>query len=137
MAMEGLTTEEIEQFIRSGYVCVENAFSPGLAETCGDILWKDTGCDPNDPSTWIHPVVRLGGYSQEPFRQAANTPILHRAADQLVGKGRWAPLGSVGTFLFVSQVIKIQETPDGTQTPASMARMGPCGSMSTQKAGRC
>ena len=98
MAMEGLTTEEIEQFIRSGYVCVENAFSPGLAETCRDILWKDTGCDPNDPSTWIHPVVRLGGYSQEPFRQAANTPILHRAADQLVGKGRWAPLGSVGTF---------------------------------------
>ena len=96
--MKELTTQQIEQFIQSGYVEIPNAFSKELAETCRSILWKDTGCDPNDPSTWIHPVVRLGGYSQEPFRLAANTPILHTAADQLVGKGRWTPCGSVGTF---------------------------------------
>lgn len=96
--MERLTTEQIEQFIHSGYVAIENAFSNDLAEACRNILWKDMDCDPNDPATWIHPVIRLGDYSQEPFRLAVNTPILHAAADQLVGKDRWAPRGSIGTF---------------------------------------
>ena len=95
---EALTKEEIEHFVQSGYVKIENAFSKELAEAGRSILWKDTGCDPNDPSTWTHPVIRLGDYSQEPFRHAANSPILHAAADQLVGKGRWFPRGSLGTF---------------------------------------
>lgn len=93
-----LTTEEIDQFVHLGYVKIEKAFSKELAETGRNILWKDTGCDPHNPSTWIHPVVRLGNYPQEPFRLAANTPILHTAADQLVGKGRWVSQGSLGTF---------------------------------------
>ena len=33
-------------------------------------------------------VVRLGDYSQEPFAQAVNTPLLHSAFDLLVGPGR-------------------------------------------------
>ena len=96
--MGGLTSQQIEQFIHSGYVSIANAFSTDLAEACRNILWKDMGCDPNDPSTWTQPVIRLGDYAQEPFRLAVNTPILHAAADQLVGKGRWAPRGSIGTF---------------------------------------
>jgi hypothetical protein len=95
---ETLTTEEVEQFVQSGYVKIENAFSKELAERGRTILWKDTGCDPNNPSTWIHPVIRLGEYPQEPFRLAANSPVLHTAANQLVGKGRWLPRGSLGTF---------------------------------------
>ena len=93
-----LTTDEIDQFVQMGYVAIENAFPEQLAESGRSILWKDTGCDPDNPSTWIHPVIRLGDYPQEPFRLAANTPILHTAADQLVGKGRWFPRGSLGTF---------------------------------------
>lgn len=93
-----LTSEQIERFITDGYVRVEGAFSQDLAARCRDILWADTGCDPSDPSTWRKPVVWLWACSQEPFVQAANTPALHAALDQLVGQGRWLPRDSLGTF---------------------------------------
>jgi hypothetical protein len=93
-----LTIDEGQHFIHQGFIKIENAFPRELADAGRNILWKDTGCDPNDPSTWTRPVIRLGDYAQEPFRFAVNTPILHKAADQLVGKDRWLPRGSLGTF---------------------------------------
>jgi hypothetical protein len=93
-----LASPQIEQFLDDGFVRIEGAFSRTLADECVDMLWRDTGCDRNDPSTWTKPVVRLGDYGQEPFRLAANTPALHDAFDQLVGRGRWAPRTSLGTF---------------------------------------
>jgi Phytanoyl-CoA dioxygenase (PhyH) len=89
---------QIQQFISEGYIKLEGAFSDDLAKEGRNILWKDTGCNPNDPSTWSQPVIRLGDYAQEPFQKAANTPLLHAAFDQLVGEGRWVPRTSLGTF---------------------------------------
>ncbi len=89
---------QIQQFIRDGFVKIEGAFPRGLAEKARSILWRDTGCDPDDPSGWKKPVIRLGMYGQEPFVQAANTPALHQAFDQLAGKGRWRPRTDLGTF---------------------------------------
>jgi hypothetical protein len=37
-------------------------------------------------------------FSQAPFREAANTPKLCGAFDQLVGAGRWYPRDRLGTF---------------------------------------
>jgi hypothetical protein len=37
-------------------------------------------------------------YRQEPFANAVNTPKLHAAFDQLVGKDRWRPRADLGTF---------------------------------------
>jgi hypothetical protein len=88
----------IDRFIRDGYLLIPRAFSRDLAREARAILWRDTGCDPEDPSTWTKPVVRLGYYSDAPFREAANTPVLHHAFDQLVGKGRWLPRLDLGTF---------------------------------------
>jgi hypothetical protein len=96
--MHTLDTEQIQQFIRDGYVKLPNAFPAELAEKGRHILWSDTGCDPEVPSTWTQPVIRLGDYAQEPFRQAANTPVLHAAFDLLVGAGNWLPRKSLGTF---------------------------------------
>jgi hypothetical protein len=87
-----------DRFVQDGFVRIEGAVPPDLVAACRDILWKDTGCDPDDPATWTRPVIRLGDYAQEPFRRAANTPALHAAFDRLVGKGRWLPRGSLGTF---------------------------------------
>lgn len=81
-----------------GYVRIDNAFPADVAAECRRILWADTGCDPDDPATWTRPVIRLGNYTQPPFVAAANTPLLHAAFDQLVGPGKWYPLGSLGTF---------------------------------------
>ncbi|MFI0349674.1 phytanoyl-CoA dioxygenase family protein [Actinomadura sp. 9N407] len=84
-------------FIENGFVHLEEAFPRELADECRAILWRDTGCDPDDPATWTQPVVRLGNYAQEPFRAAANTPRLHAAFDDLVGAGGWLPQGGLGT----------------------------------------
>jgi hypothetical protein len=92
------TPTEVTAFIEQGFVKIEDAFSRELAEEGRTILWRDTGCNPDDPSTWAKPVVRLGLYSQPPFVAAANTTTLHQAFDQLVGPNRWVPRGNLGTF---------------------------------------
>jgi hypothetical protein len=93
-----LDDAEIRHFVERGFVRIDRAFPRALADEARAILWRDTGCDPADPSTWTRPVVRLGMYSQRPFVEAANTPVLHAAFDQLVGPGRWLPCMAMGTF---------------------------------------
>ncbi|WP_433325065.1 phytanoyl-CoA dioxygenase family protein [Spirillospora sp. CA-294931] len=88
---------EVTSFIEDGFVKVEGAFPREIAAECRRVMWPDTGCDPDDRSTWTKPVVRLFHYAQEPFRIAANTPALHSAFDTLVGPGRWVPRPGLGT----------------------------------------
>jgi hypothetical protein len=94
----GLSDAQVRRFIRDGFVRIDGAFPREVAEEGRAILWRDTGCDPDDPTTWTKPVIRLGMYGQEPFVKAANTPTLHEAFDRLVGRGRWLPRGNLGTF---------------------------------------
>lgn len=93
-----LTDAQIDAFIADGFVKVEGAFSAEVAASARDILWRETGCDPDDPATWTQPVIRLGEHGEEPFRQAVTAPALLEACDQLVGAGRWLPRISLGTF---------------------------------------
>ena len=96
--METLTAEQINNFIDTGFVKIENAFSTEIAADCRAILWKATQCDPDNPETWTQPVIRIGELGLEPFKKAANTDILHTAFDQLVGKGNWLPRHTLGSF---------------------------------------
>lgn len=89
---------QIEQFIHDGFVKIEEAFPRALADEARATLWRDTGCDPDDATTWTRPVIRLGMHSGAPFVGAANTPVLHCAFDQLAGEGRWLPCTAMGTF---------------------------------------
>jgi hypothetical protein len=93
-----LSDAQIRQFIDDGFVKIAGAFPRELADECRSILWRDTGCDEADPTTWTKAVIRLGAYGQEPFSRAANTPVLHQAFDQLAGPGRWRPRSDLGTF---------------------------------------
>jgi hypothetical protein len=93
-----LTAADIGAFVRDGFVRIDNAFSRDTALAAQAILWRATGCDPDDPSTWTRPVIRLDQFAQEPFREAANAAVLQAAFDQLVGPGRWLPRGGLGTF---------------------------------------
>jgi hypothetical protein len=43
-------------------------------------------------------VIRLGMHAEPPFREAAASPILAAAFDQLVGPGRWRAMRALGTF---------------------------------------
>ncbi|HMG84785.1 MAG TPA: phytanoyl-CoA dioxygenase family protein [Terracidiphilus sp.] len=94
-----LSGAEINRFVEEGFVRIDEAFSSETAAEAREILWRETGCDPNDRSTWKQPVIRLADLAQEPFRRAAKTPVLHRAFDQLVGEARWMPRESLGMFL--------------------------------------
>jgi hypothetical protein len=96
--VSALSAADITSFISNGFVRLDHAFSRQTAEQAREILWRATGCDPDDRSTWTQPVIRLDQFGQAPFREAANTPVLHRAFDQLVGQGRWLPRGTLGTF---------------------------------------
>ena len=97
-AADALSDAQIERFVEDGYVRIDAAFPRRLAAQGRARMWRDLKGDPNDPSTWTEPVQRLWVYGQRPFREAANTPILHRAFDQLVGQGRWKRRDSLGTF---------------------------------------
>jgi hypothetical protein len=97
-AVPCLSSYNVEEFIHNGFVRLDEAFSRKTAEEGREILWRDTGCDPLDSTTWTRPVVRLGGYSDPPFLAAANTPRLVGAINQLAGANRWAPLKGLGTF---------------------------------------
>lgn len=96
---ECLLPEQINDFIEKGFVCIPNAFPAELATEVRKMLWKETGLAPNDPSGWKEPVIRLGYYTEQPFVAAANTPLLLRAYDQLVGKNKWAPCKSMGSMV--------------------------------------
>jgi hypothetical protein len=89
-----LTPGEMASFVEQGFVRIDEAFPRALADQGREILWRDTGCDPDDPSTWTKPVVRLGFYAQAPFVAAANAATRRRAFDQLVGAGRWVRRGN-------------------------------------------
>lgn len=93
-----LSDVEIEQFIHSGFVRIDNAFSQETADSALKILWNDIPFDKNDSSTWTEPVIRLGMYTQQEFIESLNNPKLHLIFDQLVGKDKWLPCKSVGAF---------------------------------------
>jgi hypothetical protein len=93
-----LSSQQVEQFIADGYVRLDRVFSEQLAIEGREILWRDMGCNQLDPKTWQRPVVWLGGYHDAPFANAANTPELLEAYDQLVGPDRWLPMQGLGTF---------------------------------------
>jgi Phytanoyl-CoA dioxygenase (PhyH) len=96
--VHGLTPAHIERFVTDGFVRIDDAFAPAVAEAARAILWQATGCKPDDRTTWTRPVVRLGMFTEAPFIEAANTPRLHAAFDRLVGPGRWRRPAAMGTF---------------------------------------
>jgi len=93
-----LSEKEVEQFITEGFIRIDNAFPPNVAEAVLDILWKDLPFERENPRTWTEPVIRLGMYTQQPFIDSVNTSILHAAFNQLIGTEKWIPCRSVGTF---------------------------------------
>lgn len=117
--MDKLSAKQIEEFIELGYVKIENAFSKDIADSCRAILWEAVQLSPDKPETWTQPVIRIGELGSEPFKQAANTPILLNAFNQLAFDN-WLPRLTIGTFPLDFQAKKFLMTPDGMWMPASL-----------------
>jgi hypothetical protein len=97
-AQPALESADIRSFMTNGFIRIDQAFSRQTAALGRAILWQATRFDPLDRTTWKQAVVRLGGYNDPPFKEAANSPRLVAAFDQLIGAGRWIPRDGLGTF---------------------------------------
>jgi hypothetical protein len=97
---DGATQDEAPSAANRSGACGPEASGPGASGpgASGPGATGGQDLDPGDPATWTRPVIRLGGYGDPLFRQAASTPALVSAFDQLVGPGRWVPRDGLGTF---------------------------------------
>ena len=94
-----LSSEQVNEFIRNGFVRLVAAFPRQVADNCVRLLWPRIGCAADSPSTWNRPVIRQPSWDAEPFKQAVSTARLHDSFDQLVGPGRWRPRSNPGLFV--------------------------------------
>src|ERR1700751_5619761 len=61
------------KYVNSFKMGLSGSTGPFLLRRAAPSLWRDTGCDPHDPTTLTRPVIRLGGYNEEPFMKAQST----------------------------------------------------------------
>jgi hypothetical protein len=90
---------DVESFMRNGYVVLRQAFSDRIAGACRDVIWEvleTRGLSRDDRRTWTTPSVRILCPDAEPFVEAATSPVLAAAYDELIGPGRWTPRKKVG-----------------------------------------
>src|SRR5690349_5595514 len=86
-----LTPDEVESFMVRAFHALRHAFPREVADECRALMWQQLGLSPDRPDEWAQPVVRLGSQKGSPFHDAAHTPRLEAAWDQLVGAGRCMP----------------------------------------------
>jgi hypothetical protein len=91
-----LTAEEVEAFTVRGFHPLRQACSREVAGECRASMWQQLGLSPDRPGEWTQPVIRLGSQKGSPFHEAAHTPRLEAAWDQLVGAGRWRAQDGLG-----------------------------------------
>ncbi|DAZ96597.1 TPA: hypothetical protein N0F65_000163 [Lagenidium giganteum] len=93
-----LSKEDIDQFVRDGFVLLEGAFSGDVAQKCRELIWARLsvqGIEAQDTSTWVerHGIPEL--YTQQDIAVWGQVlgPRLRAAVDQLCGKDRWEEFG--------------------------------------------
>jgi len=94
-----LSDDEVEGFIRDGYVVVRTAFGAATAAECRAAIWAVLaahGIAADDPATWTQPAVRVPCPEGPAFDAIADAPALVDACDRLIGAGRWRRLDGAG-----------------------------------------
>jgi ectoine hydroxylase-related dioxygenase (phytanoyl-CoA dioxygenase family) len=91
-------------FVRDGFVAIRGAIDAAVIAACRDQIWdtaeKNGQVRRNDRDTWTEPMLRIRCPSTEPFIEAANSPALATAYDELIGVGRWhKPHGMAGALM--------------------------------------
>jgi hypothetical protein len=90
---------QIDRFIADGFVAIRGAVPSDVVAACrADIedALRTRGVDPDDPSTWTQPVVRLDCPWTPAFAAAGTQPVLHETYDELLGADAWVRLPGVG-----------------------------------------
>ncbi|WP_157253649.1 phytanoyl-CoA dioxygenase family protein [Nonomuraea typhae] len=86
-----------ERFAADGFAKVEAVVARQVADAARDLLWRQIGLSPGEPSGWREPVVWASDMTGAgPFGEIMNSPRLHAAYDAVAGPGGWLPRGSLG-----------------------------------------
>jgi hypothetical protein len=117
-----LDNDEVAGFINRGFVPLRQAFSTALADDCRAEMWAQLGLSPDRPANWKQPVIRLGSQKGPLFHDAAHTPRLEAAFDQLVGPGRWRAQDGLGGTTPVRFPVDGDPGDDGWHIDGSFSR---------------
>jgi hypothetical protein len=91
------------RFIADGYVKLDEAAPPAVADLARAALWRQAGLSPDDPGGWREPVAWVSDLTGEgPFGQIIGSPRLAAALDELcgqeAGQRAWVPRGTLGNI---------------------------------------
>ncbi len=88
-----LSSTQIEQFERDGFVVVKNAFAREDADAMQDAWWRELsdlyGIRRDDRSTWRQPPRDLRAGKASPLQTKINTQRVGGVIDDLLGAGAW------------------------------------------------
>lgn len=87
---------DIDRFMAEGFVKIEAAVPREVGDQARELLWRQIGLSPEDPSGWREPVVWAMGDGRGPFGEIVGSARVRAALDQLAGPGGWVPRESVG-----------------------------------------
>src|SRR5882757_1920286 len=142
--MRALSDAQVQQFIEDGFIRIDRAFPRELADAGRAILWRDTGCDPDDPTTWRKPVIRLGHYEQAPFRTAVQSCTRRSTVSLVRDDGRRATALAAFQCDFRARTIRVTQAgmsmsafPASPAIRTSEKTSPPGGSMCPPAAVRC
>ncbi|AKS35750.1 hypothetical protein [Mycolicibacterium goodii] len=87
----------IEEFMRDGFVKLEQAVDVEVADAARELLWERMGISPDGP--WTEPVVWTNDYTGGgPFSALTTSPVLIDALDQLCGPDGWVRRFGLGNI---------------------------------------
>lgn len=104
MCAKTLSTEQLEDFNKRGFVRIPYAFSREDASIMERKIWAalrdQSGVHRNDPETWsITQATGLQHLKADPAFQAIGSSATIGALDELLGADRWEKPGDWGQFL--------------------------------------
>lgn len=86
---KALSPAQVSQFLDDGFIILRNTIPREIAAPILRKVWASAGADPDDRSTWTKPVVHIKEVMKCAESDAAYTPFLVDAMDDLMGHGRW------------------------------------------------
>lgn len=89
MAHSVLSDDQIERFIRDGYLILRQAFRSELAERIVPLVWAELDLDPDDHASRREPMLMLSKVIETPPVPDIYTARYLGAIDDLCGPGRW------------------------------------------------
>ena len=79
-----LEPEQIERFIRDGYIIVSGLIPPDVLESTRATMWEALKMSPNDPATWPEKSI-IVPHEVNPLMKPCRTPGLDAVSEQLAG----------------------------------------------------